>query len=43
MKIHTIKKKLPSNADQNGHSGEILCLALSSDFKFLVKKQIENY
>ena len=36
MKIHTIKKKLPNNTDQNGHTGEILCLALSSDFKFLV-------
>lgn len=38
MKMHTIKKRLPNkkNDDQNGHTDEILCLALSTDFKFLV-------
>jgi hypothetical protein len=36
--MHTIKKRLPNkkNDDQNGHTDEILCLALSTDFKFLV-------
>lgn len=35
MKMNTIKKKLPSHKESSGHSDEILCLALSYDFKFL--------
>lgn len=39
MKMNTIKKRILSRATDNsekGHTNEILCLALSDDFKFLV-------
>jgi WD40 repeat protein len=37
MKINTIKKILPNSVNNNskGHRGEILCLAISDDCKYL--------
>ena len=35
--MNTIKKRLPNQKGVDGHTDEVLCLALSSDFKFLVK------
>ncbi len=34
-KLFHIEKKLASNGNKNGHSDQVLCLALTNDFKFL--------
>jgi hypothetical protein len=43
MKMNTIKKRILSretDRSAKGHTNEVLCLALSDDFKFLVSKLI---